>query len=111
MSGGDSPGQPDWPSTLAGIDSLISGKKRSDGRNWAHAFGMMDLYLEVGAHNAHLHSFLWGAQAQPQSVRAQRAELKGRLGELSVIHVAGTKGKVRARGKLCAAARVLPRRW
>ena len=36
-----------WASTLAAIDSLISGKRRSDGKNWAHAFDLMTLYLEV----------------------------------------------------------------
>ena len=36
-----------WEETLKAVDTLISGKKRSDGKNWSHAFDMMDLFLEV----------------------------------------------------------------
>ena len=52
----------DWQSTLAAVDSLISGKKRSDGKNWAHAFDMMDLYLEVGVLVAYA-CFAWAHHA------------------------------------------------
>ncbi|GAB4823124.1 hypothetical protein N2152v2_010170 [Parachlorella kessleri] len=58
----------EYQKALDALSSLISGKQRSDGRNWAHAFDMMKVYLE-------------------------RVGLEDELSELSVIHVAGTKGK------------------
>ena len=39
----------EYQKALDALSSLISGKQRSDGRNWAHAFDMMKVYLEVGA--------------------------------------------------------------
>lgn len=37
----------DWQSALTALDSLISGKPRSDGASWSHAFDMMRIYLQV----------------------------------------------------------------
>ncbi|KAL6777721.1 FPG2 [Auxenochlorella protothecoides x Auxenochlorella symbiontica] len=50
------------------LSSLISSKRRSSGENWSHAFDMMASYL-------------------------QRLGLDRELHKLSVIHIAGTKGK------------------
>ncbi|KAG7671069.1 hypothetical protein Ndes2526B_g01154 [Nannochloris sp. 'desiccata'] len=58
---------------LDALSSLISGRVRADGKNWSHAFDMMKIYLE-------------------------RLNLENELSKLSVIHVAGTKGK----GSTCA---------
>lgn len=58
---------------LDALSSLISGRTRGDGKKWSHAFEMMETYL-------------------------QRLGLDAQLHKLSVIHVAGTKGK----GSTCA---------
>lgn len=58
---------------LDALSSLISGRTRADGTKWSHAFEMMETYL-------------------------QRLGLDSQLDKLSVIHVAGTKGK----GSTCA---------
>lgn len=75
--GSAAPGQEseeeEYERALAALSSLISGRQRKDTGMWAHAFEMMQSYLE-------------------------RLSLEEPLGELSVIHVAGTKGK----GSTCA---------
>ena len=81
-----------WDATLTAVDSLISGKKRSDGKNWSHAFDMMDVFLEVWIYG-HRDIRCLAVQV-PNQACAQRAQLKDRLKDLSVVHVAGTKGKV-----------------
>ncbi|KAL4858122.1 Folylpolyglutamate synthase [Chlorella vulgaris] len=63
----------EYERALVALSSLISGRQRKDGAQWAHAFEMMQSYLE-------------------------RLGLEEQLGRLSVIHVAGTKGK----GSTCA---------
>lgn len=45
-----SPGVPEegsYEQALAEMGSLISGKKRPDGRNWSHAFESMAVHLQV----------------------------------------------------------------
>jgi hypothetical protein len=39
----------EYEKALEALSTLISGKQRSDGRNWSHAVEMMKVYLEVGA--------------------------------------------------------------
>ncbi|KAK9835139.1 hypothetical protein WJX81_000787 [Elliptochloris bilobata] len=55
------------------LGTLISGRQRKDGKHWKTAYEYMQVYL-------------------------QRLGLDDRIGELSIIHVAGTKGK----GSTCA---------
>lgn len=83
-----------WDDTLLAVDSLISGKKRSDGRNWSHAFDMMDLFLEVRRCCGLVTRVMANPNGASVHHAVQRAGLKDRLKTLSVIHVAGTKGKV-----------------
>jgi hypothetical protein len=46
--GGDAePTEAEWEAGLEALSGLISGRARSDGRNWSHAFEMMEAYLEV----------------------------------------------------------------
>ncbi|PRW33995.1 folylpolyglutamate synthase isoform X1 [Chlorella sorokiniana] len=63
----------EYERALEALSSLISGKQRKDGSQWAHAFEMMASYLEC-------------------------LGLDAELPNLSIIHVAGTKGK----GSTCA---------
>eukprot|EP00887_Chlorella_sp_A99_P007527 scaffold2.g7527.t1 len=63
----------EWQRTMDTLSSLISSKRRGDGHQWQSAFEMMASYL-------------------------QRLSLERELPRLSVIHVAGTKGK----GSTCA---------
>lgn len=39
----------DYQKGLDALSSLISGRVRSDGKNWSHAFDMMQVYLEVSS--------------------------------------------------------------
>ena len=41
------PSDEEYQKGLDALSSLISGRVRSDGKNWSHAFEMMQLYLEV----------------------------------------------------------------
>ncbi|EFN52135.1 hypothetical protein CHLNCDRAFT_7888, partial [Chlorella variabilis] len=75
-------GHASYERALAALSSLISGRQRKDTGMWAHAFEMMQSYLE----------------ASGPAIRHARLSLEEPLGELSVIHVAGTKGK----GSTCA---------
>ena len=70
-----------YDQALKALGSLISGRRRPDGKSWADAFEAMPVYLE-------------------------RLGLRERLGLLSVIHVAGTKGK----GSTCSMAESILRR-
>ncbi|BDA42444.1 Folylpolyglutamate synthase [Coccomyxa sp. Obi] len=63
----------EFQQAMDALGTLISGKTRGDGKTWKDAFEYMQVYLE-------------------------RLDLDKRLGELNVIHVAGTKGK----GSTCA---------
>ena len=45
--GGDGVSAEEWEQAMALLSTLINGKRRSDGANWAHAFDMMAGYLEV----------------------------------------------------------------
>ena len=70
-----------YDQALKALGSLISGRRRPDGKSWTDAFEAMPVYLE-------------------------RLGLRERLGLLSVIHVAGTKGK----GSTCSMAESILRR-
>ncbi|KAL4436660.1 hypothetical protein ABPG75_003799 [Micractinium tetrahymenae] len=63
----------EYERALAALSGLISGRQRKDSGMWSHAFEMMQSYLE-------------------------RLGLDKELPKLSIIHVAGTKGK----GSTCA---------
>jgi hypothetical protein len=41
------PTEEEYQAGLQALSSLISGKVRSDGKTWSHAFEMMQIYLEV----------------------------------------------------------------
>ncbi|GAQ83711.1 folylpolyglutamate synthase [Klebsormidium nitens] len=64
-----------FEAALEAISSLITRRKRADGSNWGDAFALMDTYIKI-------------------------LDLEEPLSRLSVIHVAGTKGK----GSTCAFA-------
>lgn len=68
-------GDDGYAAALEALGSLISGRARADGASWDAAFAAMTTYCE-------------------------RLELGGALERLSVVHVAGTKGK----GSTCAFA-------
>ncbi len=89
---------PEYDWAISSLNSLISGKQRIDSGNWHHAFDMMRVYLEVGSAVAR-----WVTRTDDHAdmsacliyaCRAQRLDLTDKLPRLSVIHVAGTKGKV-----------------
>ena len=40
----------EYQAALDALSTLISGRQRADGKNWAHAFDMMKVYLEVRPH-------------------------------------------------------------
>ena len=40
-------GDKEYQDGLDALSSLISGRARADGKNWSHAFEMMQVYLEV----------------------------------------------------------------
>lgn len=113
----------EWQRAEEALSTLISGRQRADGKNWAHAFDMMRVYLEArgalgvlwccGDSSERLAvrcaPMLWRAEglgaegAEPPTprppalpnlpCRLQRLDLTEELNKLSVIHVAGTKGK------------------
>ncbi|GJP29527.1 hypothetical protein CLOM_g17046 [Closterium sp. NIES-68] len=64
-----------YEAALAALSGLINQRKRADGSNWGDAFALMRSYVKV-------------------------LDLEGPLDQLSIIHVAGTKGK----GSTCAMA-------
>ncbi|CAI5524028.1 unnamed protein product [Closterium sp. Naga37s-1] len=68
-----------YEAALVALSGLISPQKRADGRNWADDFALMRSYVKVG---------LWLSQAKV-------LDLEGPVDQLSIIHVAGTKGKAR----------------
>jgi len=47
MAASDVPSSEDYQKGLEALSSLISGRVRADGKNWSHAFEMMQKYLEV----------------------------------------------------------------
>ena len=73
MKASSPPDEAEYQEGLDVLSSLISGRVRGDGKNWSHAYDMMKVYLE-------------------------RLQLEQALARLSVVHVAGTKGK----GSTCA---------
>ncbi|CAI7798884.1 unnamed protein product [Closterium sp. NIES-53] len=64
-----------YEAALAALSGLINQRKRADGSNWGDAFALMRSYVKV-------------------------LDLEGPIDQLSIIHVAGTKGK----GSTCAMA-------
>ena len=45
----------DWQEALNALDTLISGKPRSDGTRWADAFDMMRVYIQAYLNAQPLH--------------------------------------------------------
>lgn len=81
---------------LKALSSLISGRQRADGKNWSHAFELMKVHLEVRVLLCPTLSLRWKAWVVGHSrfpASFQRLGLQEELPKLSVIHVAGTKGK------------------
>ena len=49
MEGNGDVSDDEYQKGLDALSSLISGRVRSDGKNWSHAFDMMQTYLEVSS--------------------------------------------------------------
>lgn len=106
MASGDDVDDEAYQKGLDALSSLISGRVRADGKNWSHAFDMMQVYLEVRTprepHCPIRPLVKTAIRTLSSSVAAsdhlQRLNLDSELSKLSVIHVAGTKGK----GSTCA---------
>ena len=104
-----------YEQALTALSGLISGKKRADPVFWTHAFEGMKVYLQVeitlswlqNLPSSHVYPsppcgsrslsdqlnerYCWSELCVATS---QRLDLTDELPKLSVIHVAGTKGKV-----------------
>ena len=53
MTTSDAVSDEEYQKGLDVLSSLISGRVRSDGKNWSHAFEMMKIYLEVRSIPSH----------------------------------------------------------
>lgn len=88
-----------YDQALSALSTLISQQKRTKGESWENAFAAMQVFLEVCklvlvfAINQRVYHPAVSEISLPSYV--QRLQLQDSLKNLKVIHVAGTKGKVR----------------